>query len=96
MPDARDDVDRWLGGLKVGLRSGGVGSVTRETLERRGLRTVKNIQSVDLETARPHAGRSLAAHLHALAFGRTRARWSPSQSRKACRVNTLSGGLPRP
>jgi len=68
MPDGRDDVVRWLGGLKVGALWG-VGSVTRETLERRGLRTVKDIQSVDLETLGRMLGESLAAHLHALAFG---------------------------
>jgi DNA polymerase-4 len=68
MSDNRDDVVKWLGERKVGALWG-VGNVTRETLERHGLRLVKDIQNADLKTLTRILGESMAAHLHALAFG---------------------------
>ncbi len=68
MPAGREDVVQWLGELKVGALWG-VGTVTRETLERLGFRTVKDIQTADPQTLCRMLGENLAAHLRTLAFG---------------------------
>jgi DNA polymerase-4 len=68
MPGDPGEIVRFLAGLKVGALWG-VGGVTREALERAGLRTVGDIQNADPAWLGRLLGESLAAHLRALASG---------------------------
>ncbi len=68
MPEAREEVVRVLGALKVGALWG-VGKVTGAALERAGYQTVADLQRADPAVLARAVGECLAAHLRALAFG---------------------------
>ncbi|MDD4016665.1 MAG: DNA polymerase IV, partial [Kiritimatiellae bacterium] len=68
VPEGRDEVVRFLAGLKVDALWG-VGKVTGESLERAGFRTVADLQKADPAYLARLLGESLSAHLLDLAFG---------------------------
>lgn len=68
VPDAPDEIADFLSPMPVS-RIWGVGKVTDARLRECGVRTIRDVQRLRLETLASYVGSSMAAHMHALAWG---------------------------